>query len=277
MPFVNVSPDAVAAAAQDVAGIGSALDRAHAAAAPATTSLVAAAGDEVSAAIANVFSGHGQLFAALGAKAAAFQDQFAQALTNAGQQYAAAEAALVSKLQAVTAALHLPPIFGPRPVPSSVPVDPAQFAGTYYEQGSVKQFFSLGLVNTKAVYSLNPDGTIRVQNSGNYFVDHGPLSTIVGTAVPLNDINTALKVSFPFFNLPFSFGPPTPNYVIVDHGPPVSTGGYEWLVVSDPSGFSGFILTNSQFIPPGEYLQLVGDAVAHGVWGPILPTRQYAS
>ena len=52
-------------------------------------------------------------------------------------------------------------------MPSNVPVDAAQFAGTYYEQGSVKQFFSIGLVNTKAVYTVKPDGTLRVQNSGN--------------------------------------------------------------------------------------------------------------
>ena len=55
-------------------------------------------------------------------------------------------------------------------VPSPDPVDPTKFVGTYYEQGSVKQFFNIGLVNTTAVYSLNPNGTIRVQNSGNYFL-----------------------------------------------------------------------------------------------------------
>ena len=73
------------------------------------------------------------------------------------------------------------PVPAPKPVvPSPDAVDPAQFAGTYYEQGSVKQFFSIGLVNTKAVYTLNPDGTIRVQNSGNYFFNGGPQSSIVG-------------------------------------------------------------------------------------------------
>ncbi len=273
MSFVNVSPEVVVAAAQDAAGIGTAVDQAHAAAAPATTAVVAAAEDEVSAAIATVFSGHGQFLAALGAKATAFQNQFVQALTNASWQYAAAETAIVRQLQAGTAALHLPPIFGPRPAPSSLPVDPSQFAGTYYEQGSVKQFFSLGLVNTKAVYSLNPDGTIRVQNSGNYFVDHGPMVSIVGSAVPVNSINTALQVSFSPFKLPFSLGgPPTGNYIIIARAP-----DYSWVLVSDPTGFSGYVLTRSQFIPLPEYQQLVGEAVSLGVWGPILPTRQYAS
>jgi lipocalin len=269
---VNVSPEVVAAAAQDIAGVGAALDQAYAAVAPATTSLVAAAEDEVSAAVASVFSGHGQAFAALGAKAVSFQNLFVEALTNASQQYKAAETAIVDYLQAGTAALHLPPIFGPRPVPSSQPVDPSQFAGTYYEQGSVKQFFSLGLVNTKATYSLNPDGTIRVQNSGNYFFDRGPLSMITGSAVPVNSTNTALNVSFLPFKLPFSLGMPTGNYIIVANAP-----DYSWVLVSDPTGFSGYVLTRSQFIPPQQYQQLVGDAVSLGVWGPITPTRQYAS
>ncbi|MHA7649054.1 PE domain-containing protein [Mycobacterium sp. ML4] len=271
-PSVIVSPEVVAAAAQDVAGVGAALDRAYATVAPATTSVLAAAGDEVSTAIAEFFSGHGQDFAAFGAKAASFQNLFVQALNNAGRQYAAAETAIVRQLQAGTAALHLPPIFGPRPVPSSVPVDPAQFAGTYYEQGSVKQFFSLGLVNTKATYSLNPDGTIRVQNSGNYFFDRGPLSSITGSAVPLNATNTALDVSFLPFKLPFSLGAPTGNYIIVARAP-----DYSWVLVSDPTGFSGYVLTRDQFIPPQQYQQLAGDLVSLGVWGPITPTRQYAS
>jgi hypothetical protein len=45
--------------------------------------VVAAAEDEVSAAIAAVFSAHGQGFQALGAQAAAFHEQFVRTL-NAG-------------------------------------------------------------------------------------------------------------------------------------------------------------------------------------------------
>lgn len=40
-------------------------------------------------------------------------------------------------------------VLGPPPV-----VDIDRYLGTWYEVGSVKQFFSIGLVNTKAVYSL---------------------------------------------------------------------------------------------------------------------------
>ncbi|MEK0682403.1 PE domain-containing protein, partial [Mycobacterium ulcerans] len=57
MSFVSVVPEWVAAAATDAAGIGSVVGAANAAAAGATTSVTAAAGDEVSVAIGAVFGG----------------------------------------------------------------------------------------------------------------------------------------------------------------------------------------------------------------------------
>ena len=154
-------------------------------------------------------------------------------------------------------------------VPSSVPVDPAKFAGTYYEQGSVKQFFSIGLVNTTATYTLNPDGTIRVQNSGNYFFNRGPRSSIVGSAVVVNASNTELNVGFSPFGPP-SAKPPG-NYTILATAP-----DYSWVIVSDPSGRSGYILTRSKTISPQEYQQLLDQARSLGVRGRITPTVQYA-
>lgn len=151
-------------------------------------------------------------------------------------------------------------------VPSANPVDPAQFAGTYYEQGSVKQFFSIGLVNTKAVYSANPDGTIRVENSGNYFFNRGPRSSIVGAAVPVNADNTALNVGFggtPSAN-------PPGNYTILAYAP-----DYSWVIVSDPSGGSGYILTRDKNISPEQYQELLTRARALGVRGNITPTTQF--
>ena len=152
--------------------------------------------------------------------------------------------------------------------PSSDPVDPAQFAGTYYEQGSVKQFFSIGLVNTQATYSLNPDGTIKVQNSGNYFVNRGPKSSIVGSAVPVNETNTALNVGF--FGSSPSANPPG-NYTILANAP-----DYSWVIVSDPSGQSGYILTRDKNISPQQYQELLTRARSLGVRGNITPTVQYS-
>ncbi len=83
MSLLVVTPELLASAAADVQGIGAELDAAHAAAAVPTTGLVAAGADEVSTAVAALFSGHGQAFQALSGQASAFHAQFVQALSGA--------------------------------------------------------------------------------------------------------------------------------------------------------------------------------------------------
>jgi PE family len=104
MSHVIAAPEMMTAAARDLSNIGSALTAAKAAAAAPTTGVLAAAADEVSAAIAALFSAHGQGFQALGAQAAAFHEKFVQALTATAGSYAGAEAANVSALMANPAA-----------------------------------------------------------------------------------------------------------------------------------------------------------------------------
>ncbi len=99
MSYVIAAPEFATVAASKLATIGSTIREAHAAAG-ATTQIVAAAEDEVSGAIAAVFSAHGQGFQALGAQAAAFHDQFVRALTAAAASYAGAEGANVSAFTA---------------------------------------------------------------------------------------------------------------------------------------------------------------------------------
>ena len=100
MSYVIAAPELMTAAASDLAGIESALSAAHAAAATSTTQVLAAAGDEVSAAIAALFSRHGQQFQARSAQAAAFQSEFVRAMNGAGSAYVAGEAANASPLAA---------------------------------------------------------------------------------------------------------------------------------------------------------------------------------
>ena len=92
MSFVVAVPEVLGTAA-DLASLGSTISAANAAAAASTTGVLAAAEDEVSAAIAAVFSAHGQGFQALGAQAAVFHDKFAHAVAAAGNAYADTEAA----------------------------------------------------------------------------------------------------------------------------------------------------------------------------------------
>jgi len=98
-PFVIATPEALAQASGDLAGIGEAIHGASAAAAPSTIGIVAAADDEVSAAIATFFGGFAADFHALTAQATLFHGQFAGSLSAAGATYAAQEAATVPFLQ----------------------------------------------------------------------------------------------------------------------------------------------------------------------------------
>jgi PE family len=99
MSLVITAPDTLTAAATDIADIESWLDAAHRSAATPTAGLVAAADDEVSTAVASLFSSHAQQYQALSAQAAAFHTRFAQALHAGAGKYAAAEAAGRSSLQ----------------------------------------------------------------------------------------------------------------------------------------------------------------------------------
>jgi hypothetical protein len=101
MSYLIAAPEMLAAAAADVAGIGSSLSAAHVAAGLSTTAVIAAAEDEVSAAIAALLSDFGQGYQALSARAAAFHAEFVQALSEAERAYAAAEAGAASRLAAM--------------------------------------------------------------------------------------------------------------------------------------------------------------------------------
>ncbi|MEQ0600188.1 PE family protein, partial [Mycobacterium tuberculosis] len=93
MSFVSVAPEIVVAAATDLAGIGSAISAANAAAAAPTTAVLAAGADEVSAAIAALFSGHAQAYQALKTpRRRRFISSSWQTLAGGAGAYAAAEA-----------------------------------------------------------------------------------------------------------------------------------------------------------------------------------------
>lgn len=91
MSYVLALPDALAAAAVDVADIGRSLGAVSVAAAAPTTGMLAAAGDEVSAAIAALFRTHGDAYQSLSLQASAFHEQFVKLLAQAGTRYASAE------------------------------------------------------------------------------------------------------------------------------------------------------------------------------------------
>lgn len=100
MSYVVALPESMSAAATNVASIGSAVATANQGVAGATTRVFAAAEDEVSAAIAALFSAHGQEYQALSAQASTFSEGFVRALTCASGAYTSAEVANAALMQA---------------------------------------------------------------------------------------------------------------------------------------------------------------------------------
>jgi hypothetical protein len=98
MSSLIAAPEMMTAAATDLAIIGSDLNMAHLAAAVPTVALVPAAGDEVSAGVAHLFSRYAEDFQGLAGRATAFHENFAQHLTAGAHSYASAEAINVSYL-----------------------------------------------------------------------------------------------------------------------------------------------------------------------------------
>ncbi|GAB3022422.1 PE family protein [Mycobacterium bourgelatii] len=99
MSYVFAVPEMMTAAATDLAAIETVLSQASAAASAGTTAVLAAGADEVSAAVAALFSAQGQTYQALSARAAAFHEQFVQLMKVAAGSYASAETAAAAPLQ----------------------------------------------------------------------------------------------------------------------------------------------------------------------------------
>src|SRR5271154_6423826 len=99
MSFVLVALDNFGTATTDVAQIGSAVSAGNLAAAIPTTELSAAGADEVSAAVAAMFSGHAQEYQASAEQAAAYQQQFVSSLHAAAASYAGAESSIAGTLE----------------------------------------------------------------------------------------------------------------------------------------------------------------------------------
>lgn len=129
MSFTVAAPDFLAAAARDLAGIGSAIGEANAAATAVRAGILPAAADEVSALIAAFFDVHAHGYQTLSAQAAAFHTEFVRALNAGAAAYAQAEAAGAAVLQqgltgvgpaATGMSFIMGGTFNPQPAPSYV-------------------------------------------------------------------------------------------------------------------------------------------------------------
>ncbi len=97
-----IAPQIVSAAAENLAGIGSTLGQATTAAAAHTTSVTAAAADEVSIAISGLFGTYGNQFQALSAQAEAFHDELVSLMSGSATAYVDTEIANGAGVAATT-------------------------------------------------------------------------------------------------------------------------------------------------------------------------------
>jgi hypothetical protein len=93
MSFVTAQPEALASAASQLHGIGSAIAAHNTTAAAPTTGVIPAAADEVSALTAAQFARHAWTYQAVSAQAAAIHEMFVNVLRTSAGSYAATEAA----------------------------------------------------------------------------------------------------------------------------------------------------------------------------------------
>jgi PE family len=93
MSFVTTQPEALTAAAANLAGIGTTMSAQNAAAAAPTAGLLPAAADEVSALTATQFAVHAQMYQAVSAQAEAVHQLFVSTLGTCATSYAITEAA----------------------------------------------------------------------------------------------------------------------------------------------------------------------------------------
>jgi PE family len=93
MSYVIAVPEYLAAAASDLANIGSTITAANAAAAFPTAAVLPPGADAVSARIAALFGAHAHAYQALSTQAAAFHSQFVQLMNGGASRYVSTEAA----------------------------------------------------------------------------------------------------------------------------------------------------------------------------------------
>jgi triacylglycerol lipase len=177
MSNLITAPEMMTSAATDLATIDSNLSAAHTAAAAQTTGLLAAADDEVSTAIAALFSAHGQGFHRLSAQAAAFHNQFVQALNVGAESYASAEAQAVNTLTNIFAA----PAITPVPATGNPTFTGTPSLLTRLEEAVllplIKDFMNLPIVDNQFVMPNSPLLALLASNVP-------PISLVMGNSPP---------------------------------------------------------------------------------------------
>ena len=154
-------------------------------------------------------------------------------------------AAAVAAGTAATYWLRRPKAKPHDPLPTAPLVDLNQYMGEWFEVARLPVSYEENCVGTKAVYTMQPDGSVRIINTCHKGGLDGPLKIAKGRAtVADRQSKSKLKVSF--------FWPFTGDYYILEVG-----NGYEYALVGDPSREHLWVLSRT----PQMELQLLHNLV----------------
>jgi apolipoprotein D and lipocalin family protein len=131
--------------------------------------------------------------------------------------------------------------------------DLARYEGRWYEIARLDHAFERGLTDVTAMYTRQPDGSVKVVNRG-YDPQESRWREATGRAEFIGAPTTAsLKVSF--------FGPFYGGYNVVE----LDRAGYRWAMVLGPDRDYLWILARERTLPEDVRRLLVDRAAALGV------------
>lgn len=193
MAYLLAQPAAMAAAATELGAIGTSIRQATAAAAGPTSGVLAAAADEVSEAVAALFSGHGLEFQAVSERVAVFQGELVEALTATGTAYSDVEAANAGALAAASPITFVMAGSG-TPTPSSTFVDNiiSRYVTPKFPAGMVRALsLPAGEYPDSGIKDLTQDvsisrGVTILNNAIQHELDAGKAVNVVGYSQSAN-------------------------------------------------------------------------------------------
>ena len=126
-------------------------------------------------------------------------------------------------------------------------LDLKRYLGEWYEIARFDHSFERGIEQAKAVYTLNEDGTIQVENSG---IKDGKPKTAIGKGKRTNE-PALLRVSF--------FGPFYADYRVMK-----IDAEYTYALVGSGGADYLWILSRTSILPEAAKSELVGEAKRRG-------------
>jgi hypothetical protein len=262
MSFVTAAPEAVSAAAGNLQAIGSTLGQATAAAAGHTTAITAAAADDVSLAISQMFGSYGQEFQALSAQAAAFHNEFVGLLNGGAAAYLNAELTNAQQTAAATpAAGLLDGLLGGGTSSSG--------GGGLLGGGGISSLLSggtglssLGSSLTQALSGFNSIGSQFANSFGSFFNPTGFLTTLTSLTGGINLANLTPGISLT--SGIFSPLAPTLNGVGTDLGNFLSNELVNGVTLSN---LEGVVTGLVQDVPALQGLEPLLNSLLPGLFG----------